>query len=312
MKNKTILITGGAGFVGSHLIDRLLGEDNRVVCVDNFCTGSRHNIKAHLKNPNFALLEHDINQPLDTKEKIDEIYNLASPASPIKYQEDPVFTLTTNVVGTKNMLDLAVQHKAPLLQASTSEVYGDPLEHPQKETYWGNVNPVGIRSCYDEGKRAAETLCFDYYREKGVEVRVVRIFNTYGPRMAQDDGRVISNFITQALKGDDLTVYGDGSHTRSFQYVDDLIEGIVRMMAQDDPGPVNLGNPVEFTIKELAEKVIELVSSDSKITYKELPNNDPQRRRPDISKANRLLNWKPQIPLEKGLNRTVSYFKGLQ
>jgi len=308
--NKTVLVTGGAGFIGSHLVKRLLEEGNRVICVDNLYTGARRNISEFLDNHSFTFIKDDVNNHVDVKEQIDEVYNLACPASPVYYQKDPVFTITTNLVGTKNMLDLALQHGAKILQASTSEIYGDPEEHPQKEDYWGNVNPIGFRSCYDEGKRAAETLCFDYHRKRDAKIRVIRIFNTYGPNMAKDDGRVISNFITQALNNEDVTVYGDGSHTRSFQYVDDLVEGMIRMMNQDeDPGPVNLGNPEEFTIQELAEKIIELTDSDSKIVHKELPNDDPQRRKPDISKAKELLDWKPEVDIDDGLKKTVEYFK---
>ncbi len=306
---KTVLVTGGAGFIGSHLVKRLLDEGSRVICVDNLYTGSKKNISEFMNHPNFTFMKEDINNHLNIREQIDEIYNLACPASPVYYQKDPVFTITTNLVGTKKMLDIALQHGAKMLQASTSEVYGDPEEHPQKEDYWGNVNPIGIRSCYDEGKRAAETLCFDYHRKRGADIRVVRIFNTYGPNMAEDDGRVISNFITQALNNEDVTVYGDGSHTRSFQYVDDLIEGMIKMMKQSkDPGPVNLGNPDEFTIQELAEKIIELTDSNSKIVHKELPNDDPQKRKPDISKAKELLNWNPKVSAEKGLKKTIEYF----
>ena len=261
-------------------------------------------------SPNFSFIKEDINNHFNSREQIDEVYNLACPASPVYYQKDPIFTITTNLIGTKNMLDLALQHGAKFLQASTSEVYGDPEVHPQTEDYWGNVNPIGVRACYDEGKRAAETLCFDYYRKRDAKIRVVRIFNTYGPNMAKDDGRVISNFITQALNNENVTVYGDGSHTRSFQYVDDLVEGIIKMMSQDkDPGPVNLGNPDEFTIQELAEKIIELTDSNSKIVHKKLPNDDPRRRKPDISKAEKLLNWVPKIKLEEGLEKTIDYFK---
>jgi UDP-glucuronate decarboxylase len=309
---KTVLVTGGAGFIGSHLVKRLLEEGNRVICVDNLYTGSKNNIIEFLDNPNFTFLKEDINNHLNIREQIDEIYNFACPASPVYYQKDPVFTITTNLVGTKNMLDLALQHGAKFLQASTSEVYGDPSVHPQTEEYWGNVNPIGIRACYDEGKRAAETLCFDYYRKRNAKIKVIRIFNTYGPNMAKDDGRVVSNFINQALNNEDITIYGDGNQTRSFQYVEDLINGVIKIMDQDETvGPINLGNPDEFTILELAEKVIELTNSKSKIIYKDLPGDDPKKRKPDISKAKKSLNWKPKISLNNGLNKTIDYFKNI-
>lgn len=307
---KRILVTGGAGFIGSHLCGRFLAEGNSVVCMDNFFTGSRENIKDYMCNPNFELMDHDVQVPFDLD--VDEIYNLACPASPVHYQNDAVDTIRTCVLGTMNCLDLALAKNAKMLQASTSEVYGDPLVHPQVEEYWGNVNPVGIRSCYDEGKRCAETLCMDYHRTKGVEVKIIRIFNTYGPKMQLNDGRVVSNMIVQALKGEDLTVFGDGSQTRSFQYVDDLVEGIVRMMATPDGfcGPVNIGNPSEFTILELAQLVIEQTGSKSTIIFKELPSDDPKRRKPNIGLARRMLNgWEPRIPLVEGLAHTIEYFK---
>ena len=308
--NKRILVTGGAGFVGSHLCARLLAEGNEVLCVDNFFTGNRNNIRALLDNKNFELLRHDVTFPLYVE--MDEIYNLACPASPIHYQFDPVQTTKTSVHGAINMLGLAKRTKAKILQASTSEVYGDPEEHPQKETYWGRVNPVGIRACYDEGKRCAETLFFDYYRQHKLSIRVVRIFNTYGPNMHSNDGRVVSNFIVQALNGADITIFGDGSQTRSFQYIDDLVEGMVRMMGNDQEfvGPVNLGNPTEFTIRELAETVLRLIPETcSKIVYRPLPEDDPKQRQPDISLANKILGWSPKIPLEEGLVKTIDYFR---
>ncbi len=313
MKNnqqKTILITGGAGFIGSHLCKRLLGQGSKIICLDNFFTGSKANIKELMGNENFELIEHDITKPISLK--VDQIYNLACPASPVHYQYNPVETVRTNVIGTLNMLDLAKEANAKLLQASTSEVYGDPFEHPQKETYWGNVNCIGIRSCYDEGKRCAETLCMDYHRQNGVKIRVVRIFNTYGPNMHPNDGRVVSNFIVQALKNEPITIYGDGNQTRSFQYIDDLVDGMIKMMENEDGfiGPVNLGNPNEFTIKELAEKVLKSISeSQSKIIYKELPVDDPKQRKPDISLAYERLGWRPEIKLEQGLIKAIEYFK---
>lgn len=306
---KTILITGGAGFLGSHLCDVLIGK-NKVICVDNLFTGNERNIKHLLKHSNFKLLKHDIIEPLFIDEKIDQIYNLACPASPIHYQYNAIRTVKANILGTMNMLGIAKRHKARMLQASTSEVYGDPLEHPQKESYRGNVNCIGIRACYDEGKRCAETLMFDYHRQNNVDIKIVRIFNTYGPRMAADDGRVVSNFIVQALQNKDITVYGNGSQTRSFCYVSDLIEGMVITMEQDDfVGPVNLGNPLEFTILQLAEKIIALTGSNSKIVFKELPEDDPVHRRPDISLARKKLGWKPRVGLEEGLIKTIGHFR---
>lgn len=308
---KRILVTGGAGFLGSHLCERLLNEGNDVICLDNFFTGTRDNILHLLSNPHFEVMRHDITQPLYVE--VDEIYNLACPASPPHYQHDPIHTLKTSVLGAMNMLGLAKRTGAKLFQASTSEVYGDPAQHPQNESYWGNVNPIGIRSCYDEGKRAAETLCFDYHREHGVRIKVARIFNTYGPRMHPRDGRVVSNFIIQALKGDDITVYGEGQQTRSFCYVDDLIEVFVRLMNSPDDvtGPINTGNPGEFTILELAEKVIAMTGSKSKIIKLPLPQDDPKQRRPDITKAKTVLGWEPAIPLDQGLPKTIRYFDGL-
>lgn len=309
---KKILVTGGAGFIGSHLCERLLNEGNYVISLDNYFTGSPNNIK-HLKdNPNFEAVEHDVKDPFYTN--IDEIYNLACPASPIHYQYDPVDTIKTCVMGTLNFLELAKRVGAKFLQASTSEVYGDPIIHPQVESYWGNVNPIGIRSCYDEGKRCAETMCMDFHRQTDVVIKIIRIFNTYGPRMHPNDGRVVSNMVIQALRGEDITVYGDGEQTRSFQYVDDLIEGMIRMMATNDgfTGPVNIGNPHEFTIRLLAEKVIELVGSKSKIIYKPLPSDDPKRRQPDITRARQELNgWKPEIQLEEGLKHVIEYFRSI-
>jgi UDP-glucuronate decarboxylase len=309
MERKKIMVTGGAGFVGSHLCRRLLAEGHEVLCVDNFFTGNKDNVLDLLPNPHFELMRHDVTFPLYVE--VDQIYNLACPASPIHYQFDPVQTTKTSVHGAINMLGLAKRTKARILQASTSEVYGDPEEHPQKETYWGHVNPIGSRSCYDEGKRCAETLFFDYYKQNQVDVRVIRIFNTYGPNMHPHDGRVVSNFIVQALKNQDITIYGDGSQTRSFQYVDDLIEGMIKMMNQDGfIGPVNIGNPGEFTIKELAEMVLKFIpESKSKIIYKPLPSDDPKQRCPDIALAKEKLGWKPTIPLEAGLKKTIDYFK---
>jgi UDP-glucuronate decarboxylase len=306
---KTILVAGGGGFLGSHLCERLLDDGHDVICLDNFFTGSKENIRHLLTNPGFELMRHDITWPLYIE--VDAIYNLACPASPVHYQHDPIQTTKTSVMGAINLLGMAKRLGIPIFQASTSEVYGDPSVHPQTEEYWGNVNPIGTRSCYDEGKRCAETLFFDYNRQLGVEIKVVRIFNTYGPRMQANDGRVVSNFIVQALKGEDITIYGDGSQTRSFCYVDDLIEGFVRMMnsGKDVTGPINLGNPGEFTIKELAEKIIEMTGTSSKIIYKELPSDDPTRRRPDIAKAKKILDWEPNIPLEEGLENTIEYFQ---
>ena len=304
-----ILITGGAGFIGSHLCERLLALGKRVICVDNFYSGNVSNIKELQKNPNFLLLNHDVNKPVVLKEKIDEIWNFASPASPTYYQKDPIFTFTTNVMGAKNMLDLALKHGAKFLQASTSEVYGDPIEHPQKETYFGNVNPIGLRACYDEGKRAVESLCMDYHRVHNINVKIVRIFNTYGPRMRIDDGRVVSNFIVQALKKEPITIYGNGSQTRSFCYIEDLIEGLVRLMQSDHCGPMNIGNPEEHTIKEIAEKINVLTHSRSPLKYLPLPKDDPTRRRPDITRAKEILGWSPNISLDEGLTRTIDFFK---
>lgn len=308
--SKKILVTGGAGFIGSHLCARLLEEGNEVLCVDNFFTGNKDNILPLFENPRFEFLRHDVTFPLYVE--VDEIYNLACPASPIHYQFDPVQTTKTSVHGAINMLGLAKRTKAKILQASTSEVYGDPEVHPQPESYWGRVNPVGIRSCYDEGKRCAETLFFDYYRQHKLPIRVIRIFNTYGPNMHPHDGRVVSNFIVQALENKDITIYGDGSQSRSFQYIDDLVEGMIRMMNNDKEftGPVNLGNPVEFTIKELAEKVLTMIpASKSKIVYKDLPQDDPRQRQPDITLAKEKLGWEPTIKLEEGLKKTIEYFK---
>lgn len=307
---KNILITGGAGFVGSNLCKRLLEEGNHVICVDNLYTGRLVNIQALLDKPEFEFINHNIIDPLELN-NIDEIYNLACPASPPHYQKSPTYTTKTCVLGMINMLDLATKNDAKIMQFSTSEVYGDPHVHPQVETYRGNVNPIGIRSCYDEGKRVAETLCFDYNREFGTRIKVIRIFNTYGPNMDPKDGRVVSNFIIQALKGEDITIYGDGSQTRSFCYVDDLIEGIVRMMATEDDflGPVNLGNPGEFTVKELAEIVLEKIGGNSKLVYKDLPKDDPTQRKPDISVAKQhLKGWEPAIKLQEGLISTIEYF----
>ncbi|MFH1292399.1 MAG: UDP-glucuronic acid decarboxylase family protein [bacterium] len=308
---KNILVTGGAGFIGSHLCDQLLQQKNRVICVDNFLTSTKNNIEHLLSNDNFKFIEHDIIEPLFIEEHIDQVYNLACPASPIHYQKNAIRTVKANTVGMINMLGLAKNKKARILQASTSEVYGDPDVHPQFEDYHGNVNPIGPRACYDEGKRCAETLCFDYQRTHGLEIKIVRIFNTYGPRMASNDGRVVSNFIIQALKGQNITVYGDGGQTRSFCYVDDMVEGMIRMMESNKEitGPINLGNPEEFTIKQLAEKIIELTGSSSRIVYQNLPQDDPKQRRPDISKAKGLLGWHPQVRLEQGLIDTIKYFK---
>ena len=302
-----ILVTGAAGFLGSHLVDRLFIEGHEVLAVDNFFTGSKANLAHLADNNNLEILRHDITFPLYVE--VDQIYNLASPASPINYQRDPVQTLKTNVVGAVNMLGLAKRLKARIFQASTSEVYGDPQVSPQHESYWGNVNPIGIRSCYDEGKRAAETLFFDYQRQHGVDVRVARIFNTYGPRMAVDDGRVISNFIVQALRGDDLTIYGDGSQTRSFCYQSDLVEAMVRLMSHDDDdSPTNIGNPTEITVAELANQVIQATNSSSRVLMLPRPLDDPMQRRPDITKARNLLNWEPKVSLADGLSKTIQYF----
>ncbi len=303
-----ILITGGAGFLGSHLCDRLIEQGNEVICLDNFFTGRKSNIQHLVGNPRFELVRHDVIDPF--KFEVDRIYNLACPASPPHYQYNPIKTMKTSVLGAINCLGLAKRVKARVFQASTSEVYGDPDVHPQPEGYWGHVNPIGLRSCYDEGKRAAETLFFDYHRENGVDIRVIRIFNTYGPRMLPDDGRVVSNFIVQALQGQDLTVYGEGSQTRSFCYVDDLVDGFMRFMEQEKiVGPMNLGNPGEFTMLQLAELVLKKVGGKSKITHLPLPSDDPKQRRPDISLAKENLGWEPKIPLEQGIERTIAYFK---
>ncbi len=307
-----ILVTGGAGFLGSNLCERLVKDpENYVYCLDNLQTGSLENVRELMDRPNFEFIEHDIVEPIELN--VDQIYNAACPASPPAYQADPVHTLKTSVFGILNMLELARRHDATVLQFSTSEVYGDALVHPQPEIYWGNVNPDGIRSCYDEGKRAAETLCFDYHRQYGVRIKVIRIFNTYGPKMNPKDGRVISNFVNQALRGEDLTVYGDGKQTRSFCYVDDLIEGIVRMMnsPEEITGPVNLGNPGEFTMLELAEEVLGQTRSKSKLVFHALPKDDPKQRRPDISKAKELLGWEPRVPLNEGLAKTIKYYQSL-
>lgn len=306
-----ILITGGAGFLGSHLSEKLLESGNEVICLDNFYTGDKKNIVHLLSNPNFEVIRHDVTSPLQIE--VDYILNFACPASPIHYQKDPVQTIKTSVHGAINMLDLARNTGATILQASTSEVYGDPEIHPQPEEYWGRVNPIGIRSCYDEGKRCAETLFFDYHREYGLDIKVIRIFNTYGPRMQANDGRVVSNFIVQALQGQDITIYGDGSQTRSFCYVDDLVGGIIKFMAIDKniTGPINLGNPGEFSMLELAETVIRLTESKSKVVFRDLPSDDPRQRKPIIDKARELLTWEPKVNLEEGLTKTIEYFKGV-
>ncbi|ABD89691.1 UDP-glucuronic acid decarboxylase family protein [Rhodopseudomonas palustris] len=308
---KRVLVTGGAGFLGSHLCERLLGLGHQVICVDNFFTGQRRNIKHLLANPDFEVIRHDVTFPLYIE--VDQIYNLACPASPIHYQHDPVQTTKTSVHGAINMLGLAKRLRCKIFQASTSEVYGDPEIHPQVESYWGRVNPIGLRSCYDEGKRCAETLFFDYHRQHATAIKVARIFNTYGPRMYVNDGRVVSNFVVQALRGEDITLYGDGAQTRSFCYVDDLIEGIIGLMetADDITGPVNLGNPVEFTIRELAEQVVELTGSRSKLVFAPLPSDDPRQRKPDISLATRLLDWEPKVQLREGLGKTIEHFRGV-
>jgi UDP-glucuronate decarboxylase len=310
---KKILVTGGAGFLGSHLCDRLVEQGHHVLCVDNYFTGSKQNIEHLLDHKNFEVMRQDVCFPLYVE--VDEIYNLACPASPFYYQWDPIQTLKTSVLGAYNMLGLAKRTGAKILQASTSEVYGDPQVHPQPEEYWGNVNPIGIRSCYDEGKRAAETMFMDYYRQHNVDVRIIRIFNTYGPRMAQNDGRVVSNFVVQALQGKHITVYGDGQQTRSFCYVDDLVDGMIKYMALESergiPGPINLGNPGEFTMNELAQKVIELTGSNSEILRQPLPQDDPQQRRPNIDKARSILNWQPTTNLETGLKKTIDYFRNI-
>lgn len=306
------MVTGGAGFLGSHLCERLLDEGCDVLCVDNFYSGTKDNVTHFLNNPHFELMRHDVTFPLYVE--VDEIYNLACPASPIHYQRDPVQTTKTSVHGAINMLGLAKRTKAKVLQASTSEVYGDPEIHPQPESYWGRVNPIGIRSCYDEGKRCAETLFFDYHRQHQLEIKVVRIFNTYGPRMHPNDGRVVSNFIVQALRGSDLTIYGDGSQTRSFCYVSDLVEGLMQMMAssKDVTGPINIGNPSEFTIRELAETVLQMVGGKSKLITKPLPQDDPKQRRPNITLAKSILSWEPTVTLKDGLEKTIEYFRGLK
>ncbi len=311
MIKKKVLVTGGAGFLGSHLCERLLQEGNEVVCLDNYFTGQKQNVVHLLKNPYFELIRHDVTMPFFIE--VDEIYNLACPASPIHYQYNAIKTIKTSVLGAINMLGLAKRIKARILQSSTSEVYGDPDIHPQTESYWGHVNPIGPRACYDEGKRAAETLFVNYNKQNNVSIKIIRIFNTYGPRMHPNDGRVVSNFIVQALKGEDITIYGDGQQTRSFQYVDDLIEGMLRMMAsrEEFTGPVNLGNPVEFTIAQLADQVIRLTNSKSKIIRMPLPPDDPTQRQPDISLAKKELNWEPHIPLEDGLKKTISFFESI-
>ena len=307
---KRILVSGGAGFIGSHLCTRLINYGHEEICLDNFFTGSKDNIAHLMGNHHFEVVRHDVTYPYSAE--VDEIYNLACPASPIHYQHDPIQTAKTSVMGAINMLGLAMRLDAKVLQASTSEVYGDPIVHPQPEHYWGNVNPVGYRSCYDEGKRCAETLFMDYHRQNDVRVKIIRIFNTYGPRMLPNDGRVVSNFVLQALNNEDITIYGDGTQTRSFQYIDDLIEGMIRMMETEDDftGPVNLGNPNEFSIQELAEKIIAMTGSSSKIVFKSLPNDDPKQRQPDITLAKKKLGWEPTIELEDGLSRMIEYFKG--
>lgn len=307
---KRILVSGRAGFIGSHLCTRLINDGHEVICLDNFFTGSKDNIAHLMGNHHFEVVRHDVTYPYSAE--VDEIYNLACPASPIHYQHDPIQTAKTSVMGAINMLGLAMRLDAKVLQASTSEVYGDPIVHPQPEHYWGNVNPVGYRSCYDEGKRCAETLFMDYHRQNDVRVKIIRIFNTYGPRMLPNDGRVVSNFVLQALNNEDITIYGDGTQTRSFQYIDDLIEGMIRMMETEDDftGPVNLGNPNEFSIQELAEKIIAMTGSSSKIVFKSLPNDDPKQRQPDITLAKKKLGWEPTIELEDGLSRMIEYFKG--
>ncbi len=306
--NRNILITGGAGFLGSHLADRLIADGHEILCVDNFYTGSKDNIRHLIGHKRFELIRHDVWLPLYVE--VDRIYNLACPASPVHYQNDPIATTKTSVLGAINMLGLAKRKKARVLQASTSEVYGDPQIHPQPEGYWGHVNPIGLRACYDEGKRCAETLFFDYHRQENVDIRVIRIFNTYGPRMHPNDGRVVSNFIMQALKGEPITLYGDGLQTRSFCYVDDLVDGMVRMMDQDvEIGPINLGNPAEFTIRELAEQVLRLTDSRSKLEFFPLPQDDPVQRQPDITKATKVLDWTPTVGLEDGLKETIAYFR---
>ncbi|MDX1958630.1 MAG: UDP-glucuronic acid decarboxylase family protein [Leptospiraceae bacterium] len=306
--SKRILVTGGAGFIGSHICERLVQAGNDVISIDNYYTGNKRNIEGLIGKKNFEAMRHDIIDEI--KLEVEQIYNLACPASPVHYQSNPIKTMKTSVFGTLNMLGLARRVGARLLQASTSEIYGNPLEHPQKESYWGNVNTIGIRSCYDEGKRVAETLCFDYHRVHNVDIRLIRIFNTYGPKMHEEDGRVVSNFIVQALKGEDITIYGDGSQTRSFCYVEDLVDGIISMMNNDSfIGPVNLGNDGEFTVKELAEKVVSMTGTKSKIVYKPLPSDDPSRRKPDLTIAKEKLDYKTKFPLDEGLKRTIAYFK---
>ncbi len=308
--NSSTLVTGGAGFIGSHLCDRLIADGINVLCVDNFYTGSKDNVRHLLPNSRFELIRHDVWLPLYVE--VDRIYNLACPASPIHYQTDPVATVKTSVLGAINMLGLAKRRGARILQSSTSEIYGDPTEHPQRESYWGNVNPIGPRACYDEGKRCAETLFFDYHRQHGVDIRVARIFNTYGPRMHPKDGRVVSNFIVQALQGDPITLYGDGSQSRSFCYVDDLIDGLIRLMRQDQTiGPLNLGNPVEFSMIELAQAILRLTGSKSVVVHRPLPQDDPVRRKPEISQASSILGWQPKVALEDGLKETIAYFRKL-
>lgn len=308
---KNVLVAGGAGFVGSHLVDRLMQQGHRVLCIDNLVTGTLDSLRIWKTHPYFSFLHQDVTQPLDFE--VDQIYNLACPASPRQYQADPIATTKTSVLGAINVLDLAARQKCKVLQASTSEVYGDPAVHPQQETYWGNVNPIGPRACYDEGKRCAETLFFDYHRQHGLPIKVARIFNTYGPRMHPDDGRVVSNFILQALRGEPITVYGDGSQTRSFCYVDDMVEGLIRLMNSDEhvTGPINLGNPTEFHIIDLARKIIAMTGSSSPIVHEALPADDPQQRRPDIEKAGQELGWAPQIDVDRGLRLTIDYFQRL-
>ena len=310
-KQARVLVTGGAGFIGSHLCERLIDEGAEVLCVDNYFTGRRQNLTAVLGNPNFEVVRHDVTFPLYVE--VDAIFNLACPASPVHYQHDPVQTTKTSVHGAINMLGLAKRLKARILQASTSEVYGDPDEHPQRESYWGNVNPIGIRACYDEGKRCAETLFFDYWRQHRLPIKVARIFNTYGPRMQADDGRVVSTFIVQALRGEPITIFGDGSHTRSFCYVDDMVEALARMMLTEDTctGPINLGNVNEFTIRELAEKIISLTGSSSKLDFRQLPEDDPKQRQPDTTMAKQVLGWEPKVSLDDGLKETVRHFKAM-
>ena len=308
---KIILITGGAGFVGSHLCEKLINDNNIIYCLDNLVTGNKKNISNLINKKNFKFIHHNINKSFDFK--VDEIFNLACPASPQHYQSDPVETIRTNVQGVLNLLELSEKYQAKILQASTSEIYGDPLQHPQSENYWGNVNPIGIRSCYDEGKRCAETLFFDFYRQYNLDIKVIRIFNTYGPRMNIKDGRVVSNFVVQALKNENITIYGKGNHTRSFCYVDDLIEGMVKFFYTDNnlTGPINIGNPREYSILELAKIIINLTNSNSKIVYESLPNDDPKKRKPNIENAKQYLNWEPKITLDIGLKKTIKYFKNI-